>query len=76
MKKFYRSIASILAVCMLFTMAFTVSATDQTLYTMEILDLTVNNRTNPQGLDDDTPFFGWRMDSNLVGQKQTATAVK
>ena len=53
-------------------MAFTVSATDQTLYTMEILDLTVNNRTNPQGLDDDTPSFGWRMDSNLVGQKQTA----
>ncbi len=72
MKKFYRSIAAILAVCMLFTMAFTVSATDQTLYTMEILDLTVNNRTNPQGLDDDTPSFGWRMDSNLVGQKQTA----
>lgn len=36
----------------------------------KIVGLETNSRTNPQGLDDASPVFGWKMESNIIGQQQ------
>ena len=36
-----------------------------------VYDLTVNDTVNPIGIDTETPTFGWKLQSNTVGQKQT-----
>ena len=73
MRRIQKGIAALLAVFLLASLTLgTVSAAAETLEAVfQILDLTTNNRTNPQGLDVETPSFGWRMESNVVGQKQT-----
>ena len=37
-----------------------------------VYDLTTEDLINPVGIDTSTPYFGWKMNSNLVGKKQTA----
>ncbi len=37
-----------------------------------IVDLTVNYQTEPLGIETDTPGFGWRMESDAIGKKQSA----
>lgn len=40
-----------------------------------VTDLKTNDMTDPFGTDDPSPAFGWRMESNIAGQCQTAYAV-
>lgn len=37
-----------------------------------IVDLTVNYQTEPIGIETDAPGFGWRMESDVIGRKQSA----
>jgi uncharacterized protein YjdB len=40
--------------------------------TASVYDMMVDSVTNPIGIDNETPRFSWKMDSNITGQKQTA----
>lgn len=45
---------------------------EQAGYSLEICGLTTNNRRDPLGIGDFRPSFGWRMNSDLTGQEQSA----
>ena len=38
----------------------------------EVTGLTVDGLTNPMGIESERPLFGWRMESDAAGAKQTA----
>ncbi|MBP3382067.1 MAG: hypothetical protein J6L00_05410, partial [Clostridia bacterium] len=65
----------VLVVCLLVgmhTVGFSsVAATEA----VTVYDLTVNDLTNPLGLDDAQPDFDWKLQSDTAGQKQTAYAI-
>ncbi len=42
----------------------------------KIVNLKVNDSVNPFGIDTPQPRFSWQMQSDVVGQKQTAYAIK
>jgi alpha-L-rhamnosidase len=48
--------------------------TQENIQTSIIADMTVNYRTNPMNVDvsDNTPVFGWRMNDDTEGQRQSA----
>ena len=77
-KAIRKAAAALLASCLLVSttlpgLASTLSA-DSAAQT-SILDLTTEYLENPIGIDTDTPRFGWRMQSNLIGQMQQAYEV-
>jgi alpha-L-rhamnosidase len=39
---------------------------------IRLVDLRTNGLNTPLGIDSQTPLFSWRMDSNVIGQAQTA----
>ncbi len=72
----HKVLASVLAVCMLTSaMAVTTTAQTDSTSSTSIVDLTTEYRDQPIGIDTDAPRFSWKMDSNLIGQEQTAYQV-
>lgn len=71
--------AALLASCLLASAALPSFAdpmpAERTAAQTSILDLTTEYLKNPLGIDTDTPRFGWRMESSLIGQMQTAYEV-
>ena len=48
------------------------SGGEQKMETAVVTGLTVDGLVNPLGIESETPLFGWRMESDLTGAKQTA----
>ena len=75
--KFVKKLAAcIVASCLMATVAVpTVANAAGANYSValtSIVDTTTNYRENPIGIDTDSLRFGWRMESNLIGQQQAA----
>ncbi len=66
----WRKMLCLLLTALLGCGGFGAAAADPGSY-VQIVRPTVNHQENPIGLDDTTPYFGWAMESNLVGQCQT-----
>ena len=78
--KFVKKLAAcIVASCLMATVAVpTVANAAGANYSVaqtSIVDTTTNYRENPIGIDMDSLRFGWRMESNLIGQQQAAYEV-
>ncbi len=78
--KFKKSALSlIMAFCMIMQVcvfqAAAISAFADTVEPTSIVNLKTENTENPIGIDVFKPRFSWQMDSNVIGQKQTAYQV-
>ncbi len=74
-----RALAGLLSGCLAFSIT-PISPRCQTLQAAEaqgsILGLTTDYQTNPIGLDTDSIRFGWHMESNRIGAKQSYYQIK
>ncbi|MGN1098344.1 MAG: hypothetical protein ACI4SS_05555, partial [Clostridia bacterium] len=43
---------------------------------IKIVDMTTEYQTNPLGIDTDCVRFGWKMESDKIGSRQTAYEIR
>ena len=67
-----RTIAIILVLGLLFSMAFNTNIVVVAQEITEIANLKVNDEVNPTCVDSDAPRFSWQMKSDIARQRQTA----
>ncbi|MEE0928624.1 MAG: hypothetical protein UIG59_05485, partial [Acutalibacteraceae bacterium] len=73
MKRYMKGIlAMTLVVCSLVGMCAVGATTNDQTDNMSIYGMTVNDITDPIGIDSEIPTFSWKLQSNEIGQKQTA----
>ena len=71
MKFSQKIIALFLCLALVLPIGVTTGFATDSSYQTTILDLKTNDRVSPMEVDSN-PIFSWAMDSNLIGQKQTA----
>lgn len=73
MKNFKRTISLVLGMIVVICSAFSVAPVSAAAISDAVIEnLTTDYAVNPLGIDNETPVFGWTMQSNLRGQCQTA----
>ncbi|MCR5793410.1 MAG: family 78 glycoside hydrolase catalytic domain [Lachnospiraceae bacterium] len=72
MKKFKQLLAGLLILCMVVTVLPANYATAKKETTTLITDLRVDDLVSPIGIDAKNPVFSWKMESDVMGQKQNA----
>ena len=72
-----RAAAFFLSICLLFSvMPVTASAAVSDDVRISISDMTTEYMANPIGIETDSVHFGWKLESNGIGTKQTAYQIQ
>ncbi|MCI8497407.1 MAG: family 78 glycoside hydrolase catalytic domain [Clostridiales bacterium] len=72
MKKFRKGLAILLALTFMLSMFAGLPASAEPAGSTSLYDMMTDDLTNPVGIDNAAPVFSWKMQSDVIGQKQTA----
>lgn len=76
-RQWKRAAAFFLSICLLFSvMPVTASAAVSDDVRISISDMTTEYMANPIGIETDSVHFGWKLESNGIGTKQTAYQIQ